>query len=201
MNLVDPSGLEHGCTFASGDDVGVCGQRPEPVDLGWFNWFLEALEGWNDINLGSSLVGDAEAQTGGTQPQNNRCASAGQAPPPSTYAGFGQVERAMGAANPATGAGLGAVYLYEFHRGGVLDAQRYGGSPAYANYAFGVYMAASGASLSVTLSGANAYATCCSRYPPSVPMSPHYPSVPASNVANITQGYNDQRNGTTCRVR
>ena len=138
--------------------------------------------------------------TGLNVPQNNPCASAGQAPAPSKYADLGQLDSAVGSANPAMGAGMDAVYLYDFHRGGVLDAQRYGGSPAYANYAFGVYMAASGASLSVTLSGANAYASCCSRYPPSVPMSPTYPSVPASNVANITQGYNDQRIGTTCSV-
>jgi hypothetical protein len=32
--------------------------------------------------------------------------------------------------------------------------------------------------------------------PPRIPMSPVYPSMPAANVANITKGFNDERNGT-----
>jgi hypothetical protein len=31
-----------------------------------------------------------------------------------------------------------------------------------------------------------------------VPMDPNYPNLPASNVANITQGYNDEQSGTLC---
>ncbi len=41
--------------------------------------------------------------------------------------------------------------LWEFHRGGTLDAQHYGGSRAYGNYVFGVYMAAHGYTLPETL--------------------------------------------------
>lgn len=81
---------------------------------------------------------------------------------------------------------------------------RYGGSPAYANYVFGVYMSAAGATLSQTLSGAQDYA----RYSGATDvyraagdsMDPNYPGIPASNVANITQGYSDQKNGTLCTI-
>ena len=86
--------------------------------------------------------------------------------------------------------------LVQFHRGGNLDAQKYGASPAYANYVFGVYMAAHGYTLPETLDGAEKYAFNFCRYPSKTPMSPAYPAVPAANVANITKGFNDERNGT-----
>lgn len=94
---------------------------------------------------------------------------------------------------------LDASNLAQFRRGGALDAQvRYGGSSAYANYVFGVYAAASGQSLSSTLGLANTYGYYRSTYPSYVKMDPNYPSIPASNVANFTKGYNDQKNNTTC---
>ncbi len=94
---------------------------------------------------------------------------------------------------------LNLLVLANFSRGGLLDAQvLYGGSQAYANYAFGVYMSGAGYSLSQTLAGANAYAAMFSHYPPNVPMDSNYPSTPAANVTNVTNGYNDQRNGTLC---
>ena len=88
--------------------------------------------------------------------------------------------------------------LASFARGGPLDAQAYGGSNNYANYVFGAYMSAAGYPLSQTLAGANLYASMFSTYPSSVPMDPNYKSTPAVNVANITNGYNDQQNGTLC---
>jgi hypothetical protein len=88
--------------------------------------------------------------------------------------------------------------LASFRRGGSLDAQAQGGSTAYVNYAFGVYMNAAGFSLSQTLTSANLYAALFSRYPPSTPMSGKYPSTPAANVMNVANGYIAEQNGTVC---
>ena len=71
---------------------------------------------------------------------------------------------------------------------------------AYGNYVYGVWMAASGTPLSVALAGGDAYAYASgAQYGPSNgPMDPNYPSLPAANVANITNGYDAQKNGTLC---
>jgi hypothetical protein len=69
---------------------------------------------------------------------------------------------------------------------------------AYGNYVFGVYMASAGVSLNSALSGANAYAFLRSSYPSGTQMDPNYGSLPAANVANITNGYNAVGNGTVC---
>jgi hypothetical protein len=90
--------------------------------------------------------------------------------------------------------------MYEFHRGGTLDAQvRYGGSPAYAHCVYGVYRAAHGDSLSEALGNANTYGSLFSHYP-HTPMDPTYPGILAKNVANITRGYNDEKIGFYARV-
>ena len=97
--------------------------------------------------------------------------------------------------------------LFNFRRGGALDAQvgpgpngqPFGGSPSYANYTFGVYMAAAGYTLGQTLAGADIYAQYRSRYPAGTPMAgPNYPFTPQTNVNNITNGFNAQTTGTTC---
>jgi hypothetical protein len=62
-----------------------------------------------------------------------------------------------------------------------------------------VYGAASGYSLASTLGLANSYGAMRSHYPPSVTMDRNYPSIPRSNVQNITKGYNDQKAGNLCR--
>lgn len=118
------------------------------------------------------------------------CAPSGHAPDPSFYAGLGE----------SAGWFHNDVNLFEFHRGGLLDAQADGGSTAYANYVFGVYMNAAGYSLSQTLAGANAYAYLFAHYPPNKPKDPKYPSIPAVNVANITAGFNTNKNGTLCTI-
>lgn len=69
---------------------------------------------------------------------------------------------------------------------------------AYGNYTFGVYMAAAGVSRSTALSGANAYAFFFSRYPQGTTWDTNYGSLPAASVANISNGYNAQMNGTVC---
>jgi RHS repeat-associated protein len=143
--------------------------------------------------------------------QSTPCDSAGSAPAPSSYAARGQgvVNARSGAQSDPYGSGganIGAALLdfanlFQFHRGGTLDAQvLYGGSPAYANYAFGVYMSAAGYSLPDSLGVANTYGSLFSRYPASTVMDPNYSSIPASNVTNVTSGHNDQSNGSTCHV-
>ncbi len=88
--------------------------------------------------------------------------------------------------------------LFGFHRGGSLDAQPQGGSRAYGNYVFGAAMSSAGYSLSFTLSAANAFASVSGANYPGFVMDSKYGSIPAANVANITNGYNAQRNGTLC---
>jgi hypothetical protein len=88
--------------------------------------------------------------------------------------------------------------LVNFQRGGSLDAQPLGASPAYGNYVFGAALSGAGYSLSFTLSAANAYAFLSGAQYPSRTMDPNYGSIPAANVANIANGYNAQQNETLC---
>jgi hypothetical protein len=92
--------------------------------------------------------------------------------------------------------------LFNFRRGGSLDAQSYGSTPAYGNYAYGTYMAANGQSFSTTLSGANLFGTT-STYTPSYVAAhggydPLYPNLPLSNTENIVSGFLQQQNGSLC---
>ncbi len=139
------------------------------------------------------------------------CQGAGNAPAPSVYQQRGKLaNNMMNSYTPyGTASVAGVMYnaseLAQFRRGGALDAQvRYGGSPAYANYVFGVYMSASGSTLSQALSGAQDYARfsgATQTYKNAgYAMSKNYPGLPTSNVVNITQGYNDQQNGTLCTI-
>ena len=108
------------------------------------------------------------------------------APSPSQYAQWGRSANWL----------ENLVNLYDFRRGGSLDAQAYGASPAYGRYVFGVYMAGHGYSLSTTLYWANEYGYWRSHYGPNTPMGgPKYPSIPAAEVTEITKGFNDERNG------
>ena len=88
-----------------------------------------------------------------------------------------------------------------FARGQALDAQvRYGGSQAYANYAFGVFSSTFGLSLSDTLSAANAYGYFKATYPAGTTVqNASYPSIPRQNVDSITEGFNASANGTLCK--
>jgi hypothetical protein len=136
---------------------------------------------------------------------SNVCSSGGNASDPSTYQQRGQLVNSMANSYDPYGMSSTASTLYnlnelaQFRRGGPLDAQvRYGGSPANANYAFGVYLSAAGWTLPQTLDAANDYAKARSRYPAGTPMDSNYRFTPAANVANITAGYNAQHNGTLC---
>lgn len=130
----------------------------------------------------------------------NPCNHAGRNPDPSAWAAIGAATKN----NPLT-------TTYDFYKGfsigGYLDAQPLASGnaierAAYGNYVFGAYMSAAGFPLSVTLAGADAIAY---KHKLSNPeqykaraMDPTYGSLPAANVANITAGYNAQRNGTLC---
>jgi len=129
----------------------------------------------------------------------------GAGPDPAYYARLGEVARQL-ITNPndvegfsaAGGLLYDAANLAQFKRGHALDAQSYGASPAYGNYAFGVYNAARGAGLSDTLDLANTYGKYFSHYP-GKSMDQTYTSIPPENVQNITRGYNDYKNGTLRR--
>ena len=152
-------------------------------------------------------------QGGGTQapppkPQvpANPCTEAGNAPDPSVYVAKGQAS--ADATLSATGDAMASapilqyVNALDFQRGHPLDAQPLGGSQAYGNYVFGAYMGAAGMSLSTAFAGANAYAAWSKIFNwkqySNQQMDPKYTFLPAANVANITNGYNAQRNGTLC---
>jgi RHS repeat-associated protein len=111
---------------------------------------------------------------------------AGNAPNPNYYFSLGQSADWI----------QNDIHLLDFHRGGPLDAQAYGAGTGYANYVFGVYMAGAGYSLSDTLDAAAWYAAAFSRYPSTTQMDPNYPTLPAKNVTNITNGFHEARNGT-----
>ena len=124
----------------------------------------------------------------------NPCAQAGKAPDPSFYA-----QKGAAAKNNL----FLTNQIFQFRRGGPLDAQPFGASPAYGNYVYGVYFRAAGFPLGLTLWGANWYAgggvgDGKAKY--SGPLDPNYPNIPPANVANITNGYNAQKNGTVCHV-
>jgi len=119
------------------------------------------------------------------------CNTAGNAPDPSVYAAKGQAA--------STNAIKDFYDLFQFRAGGGLDAQPQGASPAYANYVYGVYMAAAGYTLNQALAGADIYAQYRSRYPANVPMDgPNHAFTPVVNVMNITYGFNAQKTGTLC---
>ena len=123
----------------------------------------------------------------------NPCQSAGSAPSPQQYANEGTALAQQAASSgPSLLNGLDEIaLLLQFHRGGMLDAQAQGGSPAYGNYAFGAFFAGLGWSLQNTLAAANAYGALASQYnPKTTNMSPDYPGIPSANVQNIANGYN-----------
>ena len=110
----------------------------------------------------------------GIAPSNGpTCTGTGNAPAPSYYAQKGQA---------ASSNALSDLYnLYSFRRGGALDAQvgpgpngqPFGGTPSYANYTFGVYMAAAGYTLGQTLAGADIYGGWPRSTPPPTLWVPH----------------------------
>jgi hypothetical protein len=143
----------------------------------------------------------------GAEDSPSVCDGAGAAPSPRDYERLGQIAGGLSNAydpygvSSAAGGALTAANLYDFRRGGPLDAQvRYKGSTPYANYVFGVYAAAAGISLAQALTGANDYAARNSRYPADKKYDEDYRATPATNVQNIIAGYRDQKSASLCRV-
>jgi len=183
-----------------------------------FNWGDDL----NDVQINRSpsmdapvTVTDPDAVTGFVPSIASNQASAGtapdgmvrgSAPAPEAYARLGELAGQM-LTDPhdPTGDFQASGMMYNlgqqlaFHRGGPLDAQvRYGGSPPYANYVYGVYNAARGADLGDVLDLANLYGKLFSRYrmdDPDHPMDQIYQSIPAANVQNISKGYGDYKSG------
>jgi RHS repeat-associated protein len=126
----------------------------------------------------------------------NPCQYQGRALPPSAYAASGK------AANGSP-VNFALDVIEGWPRGHYLDAQPLASGTvferqAYGNYVFGVYMQAAGVPLSVALTGANDYAALTSSYPSTWSFDQNYPFLPSASVANITNGYNAQMNGTAC---
>ncbi|MGH9534771.1 MAG: hypothetical protein ACRD2E_07935 [Terriglobales bacterium] len=159
--------------------------------------------------LGSGGTDAGSIQARGVKAEGPTCAPSGAAPSPEYYAAAGGAADALeheplgvtfppGTTN-VTGLFMNAVDLLGFRRGGAMDAQvRYGGSQAYASYAFGDYMAAAGFSLTFTLAAANGYAAVASRYPGGTVFSAEYTSTPAANIAAITAGFDADSAGGLC---
>lgn len=152
-------------------------------------------------------------------PNNTPCAYEGTALSPSQYAAAGAAFKADYIDSVTSGddaglvaAGLSTLYS-NFQQGGSLDAQPYAaGDPgqraSYGNYAFGVFFASAGVPLDQALSAASAYGYyeqakgyIKNGHSPyrGQPLDPVYGGIPVANVQNITLGYNDQLNGTTCQ--
>ena len=130
---------------------------------------------------------------------SSTCQVVGNANSPQYYQQLGKDATSL---PPPTNLAAEAVILTQFYQGGPFDAQASGSSPAYANYVYGVYMAAIGATLQFSLEGANTYASEFATYDWSLvgPASTTYPSFPEVNVENITLGYDAEQNGTLCTV-
>jgi RHS repeat-associated protein len=150
------------------------------------------------IAQGTADGGDTAKNNGPSGPVvlKNPCSVQGRALPPGAYVTQGQQANSS-TVNFALDVAMG------WPKGDYLDPQPLASgnvfqNQAYGNYVFGVYMASAGVSLNSALSGANAYAFLRSSYPSGTQMDPNYGSLPAANVASITNGYNAVGNGTVC---
>jgi RHS repeat-associated protein len=135
------------------------------------------------------------------QAPTSPCDQPGTAASPSDYQELGQSAAFLNSGINASGFFINLANLANFAGPGSLNAQNYGSSPAYANYVYGVYLSASGMSLSTALTGANLYGQFFSNYAgKNLTMDATYTNIPAANVANIIAGYNAQQNGTLCSI-
>jgi hypothetical protein len=132
----------------------------------------------------------------------------GTAKTPGQYAAAGQ-EFGQKYADPS-----GAVMMFgglenlysSFHKGGALDAQSYASGSglqraSYGNYVYGVFCSAAGFTLPGTLTAASRYGYKQKLFNGAYKgrnLDLNYGGIPVDNVHDITLGYNDQRNGTTC---
>ncbi|MFZ3265601.1 MAG: IPT/TIG domain-containing protein [Terriglobales bacterium] len=171
----------------------------DPIQfLGGANFYSYVHD--NPANMTDPL-GLCDKKPANSEVPQNPCKYAGRNPDPSAWAAMGQ--NTMN--NPFT---TTYDFVKGFAIGGYLDAQPMATGnayekAAYGNYVFGAYMSGAGFPLSVTLAGANEIAfyhglSNSAQYS-GRQMDSFFWSLPAANVANITAGYNAQRNGTLCR--
>jgi RHS repeat-associated protein len=191
-------------------NLGFPGQYYDAETAAWNNGFRDYKSGLgryvesDPIGLGGGINTYAYAENEPTLFSDEyglcKCKAAANAPSPQQYQEVGKSLSLLDSMGPI-GYAPTLVALSSFHRGGALDAQvRYGASPAYANYVFGVTLSAEGTSLSGALAAANAYGAMASSYGKQVTMDPNYSYIPQANVQSITDGYNDQQNGTLCTL-
>ncbi len=211
LSAVDPAGLgpvlvsDGGFTLSMTVVLNDIGAPGEDITNGTIDVVGMSSFGSDCINPGCSPsltarqdLGGAQwwkklkAANNGTNPivPANPCNRAGNAPDPSVYQAKGQAA--------STNEFRDLYYLFQFRAGGGLDAQPQGASPAYANYAYGVYMSAAGYTLDQALAGADIYAQYRSSYRPGTVMDPNHPFTPMVNVMNITYGFTAQQMGTIC---
>jgi hypothetical protein len=200
LGYVDPWGLYPQCiTVGEATTVSVDGNDDVTTPAEQF-CFENGAGGGGGVGGGGG-GGGSQSQTPPpfhwTPPIPNKCLTGGYAPSLTEYQSAGsatansllssdRLQRLDGYFNNASN-------LMAFHRGGALDAQAYGSTPDYANYAYGVYMSAGGFTLQQTLEGADLYAGVFGRYSSDVPIDTTYKSTPAVNVKNISNGYNNQQ--------
>ncbi len=180
--------------------VTACGQCADPT---FFTPFT--LLGIHVTAIGQAeLVEEVAAAVAKMQAQvveknSGPCTGVGKANSPQFYQALGKTASAP---PPPANLVSETIILTQFYHGGPFDAQASGSLPAYANYVYGVYMAAIGWSLNTALRGANAYAGEFATYnwPVVGPASPVYTHIPEVNVQNITAGYTGEQTGTLCTV-
>ena len=206
-----PNGLLAGLSdmiAAGANTLGGVMTPEQQASVDWGDTPKPSTPPWTVTGESAGLVPLAGSSLG-SQALTGAPNARGTAPDPGAYAQMGEMARELqnNSYDPdgnTSNAGLmyNAGQMLEFHRGGNLDAQHYGASPPYGNYAFGVYTAAAGIPLSGTLDLANTYGKYFSKYPTDPkapgykPMDENYQHIPAENVDNITTGYNDYQNGT-----
>ena len=180
--------------------VTACGQCADPTLFTPFTIlgvYVTATGQAELVEEVATAVAKMKAQV--VEKNSSPCAGVGKANSPQFYQQLGE-----GASDlpPPTNLAAETIILTQFYHGGPFDAQASGSLPAYANYVYGVYMAAIGWSLNTALSGANAYAGEFATYDWTLtgPASSAYPNIPEVNVENITAGYAGEQTGTLCTV-
>lgn len=179
--------------------VTACGQCADPIDFTPFTILGIHVTAIGQAELAEEVATAVAKLKAQMLENSSTCMAVGNAQSPQYYQQLGK-----NASNLPSPINLvdETIILTQFYHGGPFDAQASGSSPAYANYVYGVYMAAIGASLQFSLEGANTYASEFATYNWSLvgPASTAYPSIPEVNVENITLGFDGEQKGTLCTV-
>jgi RHS repeat-associated protein len=173
---------------------------------GTYNWYGTEPGVLTDSGGGSD--GPDIGGRGSAGNSNYPCNLSGNAPSPDDYQNEARKLRLLSDASNLDPSGTAQIVstsftasvILSFRRGQANDAQAYGGKAAYANYAYGVFLAALGTPLSTSLTLANLYGACCADYSKNtdVTLDSSYSHIPQVNVQNITNGYNAELAGKLC---